>query len=295
MDISNRANTCAKLELLEQKSLFNNLVSYIDSEITHISSLKLIDSFAKTGNGIKLINQNRENSVMSYLPEHKVVVVSPNTFDAPKPLLYRYFIHELYHHDTFQKLEKKYPDLYKFYYPYDDKSVQIITQTLEISALYNDAVISFEQGDRCWSSFIKEFPSLANGIEHLANRKNIKIGNKIPKEMLKHIADLTIIGFCIAIEDNNSTSFSTMYKMSLLANIVYDYEIGTGKNSINPKNIFDDLNIKTSFDDKELDELLLFSPDILKKFPISKHLTHRKCDFYQLQQMLINKVSDNTR
>ncbi len=227
------------------------LAEIAKSLVKHPVSKKHYDKFVASGGQFYLTNKIGLYA-MAYLPTVNITAVGHDYFFAPMEPeeAASLFSHEMHHAYTSLAAKEKGFDLADYDKHYTEKSRQIIHQGLEIGATYHQLVSGFEIGGIDWDfiRYIREYE--ANGIETLLNNNKIYAGDKIPKEYLGAVADIVAVTYPQVTGVKCKTTSLSFLENSL------DNEFGTQE--ITCKKLFEFMEMPTTFNENQLESLLLF-------------------------------------
>ncbi len=234
------------------ENIDEDLKKIINNLITHPDCKKNLDIFYKNDGEFSLIIDEDVDFSMAYIVSKNSIHINALEFLTTlcKEEASSILAHELHHAATLLNGLEHSINLRYYETEYDEKSIQKIHQSVEIGATYHQIIIGFEKGESDWDFIEFPYPKEFEYISNLLEINNISQGSKIPKHLKPAIADITTAIF--------TETTGLKYKEINMFGLEEQIQKGFGHNSISAKKIFEIMDCPITFNENELEDMLLF-------------------------------------
>ncbi len=252
-------------EFASGRDYYCDLKDIVIESIKDDETKKFINDFLENGGTFKLAHLS--NRVMEYDYDNNQINISKELFitkyeDEEMSQIISCVSHELHHSFTFNNAEKTNHNLRNYMEEYDEKSIQIINQGLEVGANYHQIVSGWQYGDKqMFDYLVKDYKDLTHEIDDFLTNKNVKFGNKIPDKLLPAVADMMTYHF--------TQNDGKKYKKDLAFLLTPERCDSENKKSISAKELFDIMKCPSTFSENELQSMLLFNQYEEKMIPLN--------------------------
>ncbi len=243
-----------------------DLLGTITASISHKQTKQFLDEFLSGGGKFNLKYLSNEN-IMEYDYDDNSVNISHDEFVAccengDLSLIISYLSHELHHYKTFKNAEESGIILHDFIDCFDEKSIQIIDQGLEVGANTFQIITGWEQGgDEMHDFLVDDYKELFIDVETFLYGKNVKFGQEIPEKLLPVIGDMVMVSF--------TETYGIEYKKDLLRNLTPEKCDGSNKQSISATKLCELMQNPISLSEEQMQSKLMFGNDVEKLIPFN--------------------------